>query len=333
MRTLVLGGTAMLSKSVAEHARDAGHEVTCLARGKSGEPADGVRFVRADRSGSGAYDALAGERFDAVVDVSNSPREVREALAALADRAGHWTYVSTCNVYSDDATPGQRVDTAELRAPAPDDADESDEETYGARNVACEVAVAEAMGADRAFLCRPGLIVGPGDRVVRFAYWPLRLARGGEVLAPGGPDRLVQIVDSRDLADWIVRAGVEGLAGGYDATGAPMPMSEFLSRVAAGVGAEPELTWVSQDFLVEQGIQPWMGPRSLPLWVPEPEYSGFMSRDVSPSLAAGLRTRDLADTARDVLAWQRTKGAGHARDGGISAEEEAELLAAWHRRG
>lgn len=321
----------MLSRTVAEAARDAGHDVTCLARGRSGEPPEGVRFVRADRAEPGGYDGLTGE-FDAVVDVARRPSEVRSALAALAGRVGHWTFVSTCNVYSDDATPGQVADTAPLVAPAPADVDESDQENYGICKRACEVAVVDAMGADRSFLCRAGLIVGPRDSVVRFGYWPDRLARGGEVLAPGDPDRPVQVIDVRDLSDWIVRAGVDGLAGAYDGTGAPVPMREFLARIAAGVGVEPKLTWVDQEFLVEQGVNPWAGKRSLPLWLPLPEYGGFLRRDVTRSLTAGLRTRDLAETARDTLAWTRESWRPHERDGGITAEDESALLAAWHAR-
>lgn len=331
MRTLVLGGTAMLSRAVAEAARDAGHDVVCLARGRTGEPAEGVRLVRADRGQPGAYDELEGE-FDAVVDVSSKPSEVRSALTALAKRAGHWTFVSTCNVYADDATPGQVADTAPLVAPAPVDVDESDQENYGTCKRACEVAVVDAMGADRAFLCRAGLLVGPHDAMVRFGYWPARLARGGEVLAPGAPDRPVQMIDVRDLADWIVRAGRVGVAGAYDGTGAPVPMREFLARIAAGVGVEPELTWVDQEFLIEQRVNPWAGPRSLPLWLPLPEYGGFLTRDVTRSIAVGLRTRDLAETARDTLAWTRQSWRPAEHDGGITAEDEAALLAAWHAR-
>jgi nucleoside-diphosphate-sugar epimerase len=328
VRTLVLGGTVFLSRAVAEAARDAGHDVTCLARGVSGSVPDGVRLVRADRAAPGAYQELAGETFDAVVDVANSLTRVRGALVALASRARHWTYVSTCNVYADDATPGQRAATAALREPATEDSD--DLEQYGAVNVACEQATARAMGTDRAFLCRPGLIVGPGDTTMRFRYWVNRLAAGGEVLAPGAPDRLVQFVDVRDLARWIVAAGETGLAGGYDGIGAPLPMSDVLTAVAAGVGSTPTYTWVDQEFLSAHEVAPWMGPRSLPLWLPEPEYAGFASRDVSDSLAAGLTTRAIADTARDTLAAEPTAPVpGAHRDAGLTAADEAELLTAW----
>src|SRR5262245_13650795 len=145
MRVLVLGGTVFLSRAVAEAARDAGHEVAALARGVSGTVPEGVRLVRGDRTRPDAYADLTGASFDTVVDVSSSANQVRAALAAPSPRAGHWTYVSTCNVYSDDATPGQHARSAPLREPAPLDADEDDDEMYGALNRACEVAVAEAM--------------------------------------------------------------------------------------------------------------------------------------------------------------------------------------------
>lgn len=326
MRTLVLGGTVFLSKAVAETARDAGHDVTCLARGVSGAAPAGVRLVRADRDAPDPYAELDGESFDAVVDVSNGLTQVRQALATLAPRARHWTYVSTCNVYADTATPGQRADTAPLLAPAAHDT--TDIEQYGEVNRACEVATVDAVGTDRAFLCRPGLIVGPGDRSMRFRYWVARLARGGEVLAPGTPDRPVQVIDVRDLAAWIVRSGEAGRSGAYDGVGAPVPMAGLLADIAAGVGTRPDLTWVDQDFLTANEVAPWMGPRSLPLWLPVPEYAGFAARDVSASLAAGLRTRSIADTARDTLAAADSEP---SRAAGLTAAEEAELLAAWHQ--
>jgi 2'-hydroxyisoflavone reductase len=333
MRLLVLGGTVYLGRTVAELAVAAGHEVTCLARGASGTPPEGARFVRGDRSAADAYDGLAGESFDAVLETSSRPSRVRAALAALAGRVGHAVYVSSCSAYSDDATPRQRADTAPLHEPTGDGADEESLENYGSRKVACERAVVAGFGAEHALISRPGLIVGPGDTVDRFGYWPLRLARGGEVLAPGTPDRPVQVVDVRDLAAWLLLATERRLTGAYDGVGESLPMGEFLARVAAGVGVSPRLTWVDQDFLAERGVEPWMGPRSLPLWLPLPEYAGFADRDVSPVLAAGLRPRPLADTARDTLAWENEVAGEHELAAGLTPDEEAEVLAAWHERG
>ncbi|MGH3734406.1 MAG: NAD-dependent epimerase/dehydratase family protein [Micromonosporaceae bacterium] len=332
MRILVLGGTVFLSRTVAQLAVQRGYDVTCACRGASGPLPDGVRHVKLDRDDPDGFAALAGERFDAVVDVARRPSQVRRALAALGERAAHWTFVSTCNVYADDSVPGQRADTAVLRDPAAPDADESDPELYGAMKVACENLLAEYRGKD-GFVARAGLIGGPYDPTDRFSYWPLRLARGGEVLAPGSPDDLVQLVDVRDLATWILDAPAASLTGSFDAIGAPLPFGRFLERVAAGLGVNPELTWVDQEFLTAQQVEPWMGERSIPLWLPLPEYAGFMTRDTSPALAAGLACRDLADSARDTLEWERADGRERPVKAGLTPAQEAELLTAFHAAG
>jgi nucleoside-diphosphate-sugar epimerase len=329
MRLLVLGGTVFLGRAVARHARDAGHDVTCAARGRSGDPVEGVRFVTIDRAVPAGLAALDDERFDAVVDVGRIPSHMRTAVDALTGRVGHWVYVSTASVYSDAATVGQHVSTAPLLPPAERDLDEtSSPEAYGSNKLACERILIAAVGADRCMLARAGLVVGPEDRTGRFDYWVRRMARGGEVLAPGHPADPVQCVDVRDLAAWLVEAAESGLAGVYDAVSAPMPRVDFLSGVAEGVGGTATLTWVSQDFLVGHGVQPWMGERSLPLWLPLPEYAGFMTRDTAPALAAGLRPRPIADTARDTLAWLADRPEATSRSG-LAPDDEAELLRRW----
>jgi nucleoside-diphosphate-sugar epimerase len=333
MRLLVLGGTAFLGRAVARHARDAGHDVTCAARGRGGPPAAGVRFVRVDRAAAGGLAGLAGERFDAVVDVARLPSHVAAAVAALGDRVRHWVYVSTCSVYADDATPNQLAAAAPVLPPAPPgtDLDDADPEGYGRNKLACERAVIGAVGADRAMLCRAGLIVGPEDPSGRFEYWVRRVARGGEVLAPGRPSDPVQLVDVRDLAGWLVQAAATGLAGTYDGMGPPMPRADFLAALAAGARVEPVFTWVDQEFLVEREVRPWMGPRSLPLWLPLPGYAGFLTRDPAPSLAAGLRLRPLPETAADTGAW--LAGQPDAVDRcGLTAVDEADVLRQWHGR-
>ncbi|MBV1854256.1 NAD-dependent epimerase/dehydratase family protein [Catellatospora tritici] len=329
MRLLVLGGTVFLGHEVAAQAVAAGHEVTCVARGVSGTVPDGVRLIAANRDTPDGLSALSGESFDAVIDVARRPSHVRHALAQLGDRVGHWVYVSSCSVYADHSVPGRTPADTPLLPPATPEQDDAAGENYGPAKVACEQALVEAVGPDRVFLCRAGLIVGPGDRFNRFDYWVSRLARGGEVLAPGAPDESAQWVDVRDLAAWLLRAAEQRLAGAYDGIGAPLARGDFFAGIAAALGTSPELTWADQEFLLGQGVSEWMGPRSLPMWASLPEYAGFMTRDVSGSLAAGLITRPLADTVRDTYAWLPDAG-DRTRASGIDPADEAALLAAFH---
>lgn len=336
MRLLILGGTVFLGRAIATAALAAGDEVTCAARGTSGKVPDGARLVRIDRDEPDTFGAIEAT-FDAVVDVSSRPSHVRAAMAALADRVGHVIYVSSGSVYTDDATPGQRVvgsPTHEPATPEQDDPAGNGFANYGPCKVACEQAVLAAVGEDRALICRAGLIVGPEDVSNRFTYWADRLARGGEILAPGTPDDAVQWIDVRDLGDWLARAARERISGTYDGVGQPVSRGTFLAETGAGVGnVTPELTWITHEFLLAQEVNPWAGPRSLPLWLPLPDYAGFLSRDASPTLAAGLRPRPLADTARDTHEWSRKREAqaapGSGRTAGLSAAEESEVLAAW----
>ncbi|MEV0733486.1 NAD-dependent epimerase/dehydratase family protein [Polymorphospora sp. NPDC050346] len=334
MRLLILGGTVFLGRAIARHARDAGHDVTAAARGVTGTPVDGVRFVRVDRDDPAGLADLDGT-YDAVVDVSRRPSHVRHAVAALGDRIGHWSFVSTGSVYADAVTPGQRAATAPLVDPAPADVDDPSGdrmEWYGPCKVTCESILRDGVGADRAFICRAGLIVGAEDISDRFPYWVRRLATGGEVLAPGTPDEPVQFVDVADLAAWLVRAAETGLAGAYDGVGPALPRGRFLAEVAAGLGRpDPELTWVDQEFLAKHDVRPWSGERSLPLWLPLPEYGGFMSRDVSESLAAGLAPRPLAETVRDTRQWM-TDHPDAVKAGGLAPGEETKVLREWHGR-
>lgn len=324
MRLLILGGTQFLGRAIARHACAAGHDVTCAARGVAGAAPDGARFVRLDRDEPDGLAPLAGQEFDAVVEVSRHPGQVRRAVAALRQRTAHWTFVSTVSVYADNRTIAQRAGAAALRAPTALEVERSTEESYGAAKVACEQAVGE-----NAFICRAGLIVGPEDPTGRFTYWPTRLARGGEVLAPGAPEDAVQFIDVRDLAQWIVRAAQLRLTGVYDGIGPSRPRGEVLTECADAVGARCTLTWVNRAFLETHEVKPWSGARSLPLWLPLPEYAGFATRDTTPARDAGLTVRPLAQSARDTLAWAR---AANGPVTGLTAEEERSVLDAWHTK-
>lgn len=325
MRLLVLGGTRFLSREVALAAVARGHEVTCACRGRSGPLPEGVAHLPWDRSDEPPA-ALAEGGWDAVVDVARLPSHVRRAVAAVPD--AHWVCVSTISVYADDSRPGTPA-TLPLHQPLDTDVDlTTDPEAYGPMKVACEQAV--LAGAASATIVRPGLIVGPGDPSGRFTYWPARLSRaaddGREVLAPGSPDDVVQVIDVRDLAAWLVDLAEARQVDVLDGVGELMPLSDLLAQVAAGVGAGagPRLTWVDADVLSDRGVEPWSGPRSVPLWLPRPAFDGMMGHDPAPSVAAGLRVRPVAETARDTLAWLRETP--DAVVTGLTADEEAEVL-------
>ena len=330
MRLLVLGGTVFLSRAVAEEAVRRGHEVTCACRGESGSVPDGATHVAWDRNDPAPSSLVDGDGFDAVVDVARHPSWVRSAVEAFPE--AHWVFVSTISVYTDDSTPNGTVDTLPTHEPIHTDEDPaSGPDVYGAMKVACEQAVTG--GAGSSVVIRPGLIVGPGDRSGRFSYWPDRVADGGEVLAPGSPDERVQVIDVRDLASWLVDCGESRATGVFHGTGRAISRADFLDGVADGVGLdgqERRWTWVDQDFLAEHDVEPWDGPRSLPVWLPQPEYAWLMSVDVETSYDAGLRTRPLADTARDTLAWLR--GEPDAPVAGLDRAAEAEVLDAWRTR-
>ena len=304
---------------MADRALARGHDVTCTARGLAGAVPAGARFVAVDRERADGLAPLGGAAFDAAIDVSRHPGQVRRARAALAGRVGHWTFVSTTSVYADLAATGQRAATAPLLAPVGPDVERSTPETYGAAKVACEGAFGPG-----AFICRPGLIVGPGDPTGRFSYWAARLARGGEILVPAEPDDPVQFIDVRDLASWIVLGAETRLSGRFDAVAPSLTRRLFVERGAAALGVACRFTWVGADVLARHGIRTGSGPRSLPY--PMPDAAADSTRDVSASLAAGLTLRPLSETIRDTVAWLHAGGGPVA---GLTPDEEAVLLRAW----
>ncbi|MPY97148.1 MAG: NAD-dependent epimerase/dehydratase family protein [Actinophytocola sp.] len=325
MRMLVFGGTIFVSKAVAAEAVRRGHDVVCAARGTSGEVPDGATWLRIDREEPDALAGLAGERFDAVVDTSiMSHAWVADALAVLGATAGHWTFVSSISVYADEVTPGQRpgAPVVEPRAAHATLADrDADPGLYGAIKVASENAVRDALEG-RAFIVRPGLITGPGDRSDRFGYWPARFTRGGRVVVPD-VEQEIQYVDVRDLAEWIVTGAEQRLVGTFDAIGPRCGLRDLLAGIASGFDAE--LVPVLAGQLADAGVGPWMGPRTLPLWLP-PESVGIAAHDPAHAREAGLRARPLDDAVAGALAHERALGLDRPRKAGLTPAEEAEVL-------
>ncbi len=335
MKLLVLGGTVFLGRRVVEAALAGGHEVTLFNRGKSnpGLFADSnqVQQIHGDRDGGLA--PLAGRRWDAVIDTSGYvPRIVRQSARLLAEAVDRYVFVSSISVY-EARRPG--IDeSAKLATIADESIEEVGGETYGALKALCEREV-EAALPGRAVSVRAGLIVGADDPTDRFTYWPRRLARGGEVLAPGRPERPVQIVDAHDLAAWMLRLTADGASGVFNATGPArtLTMREVLETCRDVGGSDARFSWIPDAWLLERGAGPWL---ELPLWVPENEqFAGFMEVDCRKAVAAGLTLRPLAETVRDTLAWDAARPA-EAREtprAGMKPEREAELLAQWHAAG
>jgi 2'-hydroxyisoflavone reductase len=303
---LIIGGTRFLGRAIVDAALAAGDQLTLFNRGLTNASLyPSVETLRGDRDGD--LSALAGRTWDAVIDVAAyRPESVRASVDALSGRAGQYVLVSTLSVYADhDTTTGQLEDATVLNLT--DDTDPAD--LYGARKAACERVVVDTFG-DRAFIPRPGLIVGPNDPTDRFTYWPRRLAQPGRVLAPGTPSDPVQYIDARDLGAFIV-AGHD-LRGAYNVTGTSTTMGDLLQTCGGG-----DLVWVPTEWLLRAGVDPWMG---VPMWVAAPGWSAANRVNVSRALKAGLNIRPLTQTIRDATTTAEPM---------FSLEQEHQLLDAF----
>nr|WP_042183682.1 NAD-dependent epimerase/dehydratase family protein [Kibdelosporangium sp. MJ126-NF4]CEL15734.1 putative reductase [Kibdelosporangium sp. MJ126-NF4] len=318
MRLLVLGGTEFLGYTIAAEAVRRGHDVTCAARGSAnGAPAPLIKLDRDDPDGLAP---LRGERFDAVVDVAKiSYPHVRRALDQID--AGHWTFVSSISAYREFRTGG--VDDP-VFDPIMEHGSMQTPDKYGGIKVASENAVREVWG-ENAFIIRAGHITGRRDVADRFGYWPARLSGAGQVVVPDAPDQATHHVDVEDLTDWIVD-GVERRVGGtFNAAGLPIPFGELLARIQAVAGGDVELVPVSEQRLLELEVQPWYGPRSLPLWVPGESVEGA-NWDVRPAIDTGLEFRSLEEAALNALERERELGLDRVRRAGLTRGEERHIL-------
>jgi 2'-hydroxyisoflavone reductase len=329
MKILVLGGTSWLGGMVARLGLERDHAVTCLARGESGLSPAGAELVRADRAQGAAYDPVAGQDWDGVVDVSWQPAFVKGALSALAGRTRRWVYVSSCSAYAAHDTIGADESAALLPALQ---GEHATMQRYGEAKVACERSVLDAVDEGRALIARSGLIGGPGDHTDRTGYWPVRFAHpsteDGAVVVPAQQDVWTQVVDVRDLAGWLVRCIEDGAAGTFNVAGPPTTLADHLAAARDVAGHHGPLVPLSTPWLVAHDVQEWAGPRSLPLWLHEAGWEGFAARSTDAALAAGLRCRPLGQTLTDVLAWEEAEGPFRARRAGLAPNDERELIAA-----
>jgi 2'-hydroxyisoflavone reductase len=320
VKLLLLGGPRFLGRAVTDAALAAGHGVTFFNRGRTNPD----RYPEVERLvGDRAADlgALRERTWDVVVDTCGYlPDVVRASAEALAGSSSY-CFVSSISVYADFTVINDEESPVAQLGELP--SDRVTDESYGPLKGLCEGVVRDVFGP-RALVVRPGLIAGPHDPTGRFTYWPHRVARGGEVLAPSPPDAPTQFVDVRDLGAWMVELCARGAGGTYNATHPGVSWAELLDTCLDVTASGARITWVTPDFLVEQDVGEWM---ELPLWVVDPALENADRVDVRRALEAGLGFRPLAETVRATLDHAET-----TETAGLRPEREAELLAAWHGR-
>jgi 2'-hydroxyisoflavone reductase len=332
MEILVLGGTAFLSRTVAELGVARGHNVTTFNRGRTGPPVAGARAITGDRTDPEDLRKLAGTAFDLVFDTGYLPEVVKASAELLEPSAGHYAYTSSISAY-----PGwpasadyqqQGVydgDPDAVGEQVPDGLEEN--AAYGWRKVGAERAVLRSFGEHRSTILRAGLIVGPQDRVGRLPWWLSRVARGGQTLAPGLAQDELRMIDARDIAEFAMLRP----AGVFEVTGPAHQISrgQLLDEAREVTGSDAEFTWVSEDYLIEAGVEGWT---ELPLWIPSAEAPGLWAADTSAAEAAGLACRPVRQTLLDTWEWMGSIEGGWQpaqRTPGLAPERERELLAGW----
>lgn len=327
MRILFVGGTRFVGRAMAEAALHRGHTVTLLHRGQTDSPMlKSAEHVRTDRDKD--LSVLRGREFDATIDVcAYVPRQVRSLANALDGRGGHHVFVSTMSVYADTDAPGldESSPLIELDDPSTEDVTG---ETYGGLKVLCERAAASSYGDDSLTIVRPTYVIGPHDHTGRFTWWVRRIARGGEVLAPGPYDSPMQVIDARDLAEWTLDLAEQRVSGAYSAV-SPTPPFGFGDLLEATVRAVAEsgteLVWIDPDWLAGRGET----YQSLPLWTGgRSEWT--LAADPTAAMATGLSPRPLTQTISDTWDWISSEQPPMVHGWGISSDQEADMLAAWH---
>jgi 2'-hydroxyisoflavone reductase len=337
LRILILGGTGFTGPYQIRYALERGHKVTTFNRGKThpGETPPDVEQLVGDRNGK--LDALKNRQWDVVIDNPTTlPAWVRDAAQILKGNVDRYVFISTISVYGeikqgvDESAPLAKYEGPDPSKETLEAMKASGYKTYGPLKALSEKE-AEKWFPGKVLIIRPGLIVGPRDETDRFTYWPVRIDRGGEVLAPGSPDDPVQFIDARDLAEWTIRMVEKGEAGIYNATGPakPLGISGMLDGIKGAEKSNATFTWVNEEFVTQQKVEPWS---DMPVWTGKD--SGLARTSISRALAKGLTFRPLADTARDTLAWFKSLPQDRQSKlrAGLTPEREAEVLAAWKKK-
>ena len=324
MNILIIGGTRFLGRHLVDSAQARGHTVTLFNRGKSNSDLfPHVETILGDREHD--IEKLAGRTWDAVIDTCGYvPRIVRLSAAGLERGVGRYVFVSSISVYPTFSKIG--IDEADPVGKLEDESiEEITGETYGPLKALCEKVVQDLYG-ERALIVRPGLIVGPNDPTDRFTYWPVRVARGGEVLAPEKPEVPIQIIDVRDLSDFMIKLIEENASGVYNATGpdSELTLGALLETSQRVSSSDANFRWASVEFLNQNNVASWS---DMPVWVPDTvEDAGFSRVDISKARQAGLTFRPLEETVRDTIEWARTRPADHEWRAGLKSEREEELI-------
>ncbi len=323
---LIIGGTRFLGYFITQTALERGHHVTLFNRGQSAPDAfPQAEQIRGDRDAD--IEVLAGREWDSVIDTSGYfPSIVRKSAQLLAGSVPHYVFVSSISAYAD-PLPDRSDEDAPLQTLEDPTVEEIRGDTYGGLKALCEQVVREAY-PNGALVVRPTLIVGPRDPTDRFRYWVRRIAQGGEVLAPATPDRPVQLIDVRDLAEWIVSVAEAHTIGVFNGAGpaTPLTMGSFLDAAREALDSDARFTWVDEPFLLQREVAPWS---ELPVWVPG-ELTPMHRVRNDRALAAGLRTRPLQDTVRATQEWMRDNPDKSQPQGTLTREREQELLREWH---
>ena len=337
LRILILGGTGFTGPYQVKYALTRGHKITTLNRNKThpGELPAEVEQLIGDRNGQ--LDALKNRQWDVVIDNPTTlPAWVRDAAQVLKGNVERYVFTSTISVYGevksgvDETAPTEKYTGPDPYKETIEAMKASGFKTYGPLKALSEQEV-EKWFPGKTLIIRPGLIVGPRDETDRFTYWPVRIDRGGEVLAPGDPKDPVQFIDARDLAEWTIRMVENGETGIYNATGPAkaLGVGEMLDGIKEAEKSKATFTWVTEEFLTQQKVEPWS---DMPVWTGK--ESGLSLTKIDKALGKGLIFRPLAETARDALAWfeSRPQDRQSKMRAGLTPEREAEVLAAWKKR-